>query len=67
MLIVEENLEFIKFSSTASPDHECHRNGTKLPVFFWRFLRISFLKCSMKMLAVVEEMENPITGPEVCS
>jgi len=35
--------------------------------FFGTFWRVSFSKCSMKMLAIIGEMEDPIAASEVCS
>ena len=68
MLIVEENKDFTEFGSTVSPYHECIVYITESNFWFLSaFLRASFSKCSMKMLAITRKIEEPIAAPEVCS
>jgi len=65
LLIVEENKELTEFSS---PYNECVVYITEQNFWFLSvFLRVSFSKCSMKMLAITGEIEEPIAAPEVCS
>jgi len=67
MLIVEENKEFTEFGS-ASISRMCRLHSEiELLVFLSVFLRSSFSKCSLKMLAITGEIGEPIAAPEVCS
>jgi len=67
-LIVKENKEFMEFGSAVSPYHECRlHNGPKLLIFLSVFLRTSFSKCSMKILAITGEIGEPIAAPEIYS
>jgi len=65
MLIVEENKEFTEFSSVVSPYHEYVVYITETSGFLRVFLRASFSKFSVNMLAITGEIGELIAAPEV--
>ena len=66
MLIVEENKEFTEFEFAVSPYYEYFVYITESNFWFLGvFLRASFSKCFMKILAITREIGKPIAASEV--